>query len=108
MKKNYLHVSDFSRDDILETLELAKSLKHKLKTNEKYKPFDNQTMAMIFAKPSARTRVSFEVGINSLGGYPLTLLKNDIHHQSGAGRRPTRRSSVLRRVPRRHPPARAS
>ncbi len=83
MKKNYLHVSDFSREDILETLELAKSLKYKLKTNEKYKPFDNQTMAMIFAKPSARTRVSFETGFYKLGGHALYLGPNDI----GIGKR---------------------
>ena len=83
MKKNYLHVSDFSREDILETLELAKSIKHKLKTNEKYKPFDNQTMAMIFAKPSARTRVSFETGFYKLGGHALYLGPNDI----GIGKR---------------------
>ena len=41
-------------------------------------PLDTLEVGSIYEKPSTRTRVSFEVGINRLGGYPLTLLKNDI------------------------------
>ena len=41
-------------------------------------PLDTLAVGSIYEKPSTRTRVSFEVGINRLGGYPLTLLKNDI------------------------------
>ena len=41
-------------------------------------PLDSLAIGSIYEKPSTRTRVSFEVGINRLGGYPLTLLKNDI------------------------------
>ena len=41
-------------------------------------PLDTLAIGSIYEKPSTRTRVSFEVGINRLGGYPLTLLKNDI------------------------------
>jgi ornithine carbamoyltransferase len=41
-------------------------------------PLDSLAVGSIYEKPSTRTRVSFEVGINRLGGYPLTLLKNDI------------------------------
>lgn len=41
-------------------------------------PLDTMAIGSIYEKPSTRTRVSFEVGINRLGGYPLTLLKNDI------------------------------
>ena len=43
-----------------------------------FMPLDTMTVGSIYEKPSTRTRVSFEVGINRLGGYPLTLLKNDI------------------------------
>ena len=43
-----------------------------------YMPLDTLAVGSIYEKPSTRTRVSFEVGINRLGGYPLTLLKNDI------------------------------
>ena len=41
-------------------------------------PLDTLAVGSIYEKPSTRTRVSFEVRINRLGGYPLTLLKNDI------------------------------
>ena len=43
-----------------------------------FMPLDTLVIGSIYEKPSTRTRVSFEVGINRLGGYPLTLLKNDI------------------------------
>ena len=43
-----------------------------------FMPLDPLAVGSIYEKPSTRTRVSFEVGINRLGGYPLTLLKNDI------------------------------
>ena len=83
MKRNFLHVSDFTSEEIMETLELAKWIKAKFKNREKYFPFDNQSMAMIFAKPSARTRVSFETGFYRLGGHALYLGPNDI----GIGKR---------------------
>ena len=43
-----------------------------------FMPLDTLAIGSIYEKPSTRTRVSFEVGINRLGGYPLNLLKNDI------------------------------
>ena len=43
-----------------------------------FMPLDTLTVGCIYEKPSTRTRVSFEVGIDRLGGNPLTLLKNDI------------------------------
>ena len=43
-----------------------------------FMPLDTLAIGSIYEKPSTRTRVSFEVGITRLGGYPLTLLKNDI------------------------------
>ena len=78
MKRDYLHITDFSKEEILETLNLAKEVKAKLKNREDYTPFKNQTLAMIFAKPSARTRISFETGFFLLGGHPLYLGPNDI------------------------------
>jgi ornithine carbamoyltransferase len=45
---------------------------------QNFMPLDTLSIGSIYEKPSTRTRVSFEVGINRLGGYPLTLLKNDI------------------------------
>ena len=83
MKRDFLHVSDFTSEEIFETLELAKWVKDKFKRREAYFPFENHSMAMIFAKPSARTRVSFETGFFRLGGHALYLGPNDI----GIGKR---------------------
>ena len=83
MKRDFLHVSDFTSEEIYETLELAKWLKEKFQRREKYLPFENHSMAMIFAKPSARTRISFETGFYRLGGHALFLGPNDI----GIGKR---------------------
>ena len=83
MKKNFLHISDLSADKIYELLEKSKWIKEKFKKNEDYRPFKGKTLAMIFAKPSARTRVSFETGFYRLGGHALFLGPNDI----GIGKR---------------------
>jgi len=83
MKKNFLHISDLSADQIYELLDKSKWIKDKFKKNEDYRPFKGKTLAMIFAKPSARTRVSFETGFYRLGGHALFLGPNDI----GIGKR---------------------
>ena len=83
MKRDFLHITDFTTDEIFETLDLAKEIKAKLKNREDYKPFKDHSLAMIFAKPSARTRVSFETGFFRLGGHALYLGPNDI----GIGKR---------------------
>ena len=78
MQKHFLHLSDYSSDEIWELLHLAKDLKIKFHNKEKYKPFKDRSLAMIFAKPSARTRVSFETGFEWMGGHALFLGPNDI------------------------------
>ncbi|EKD51942.1 MAG: hypothetical protein ACD_62C00153G0001 [uncultured bacterium] len=78
MPRHFLHVTDFTKDEILATFDLAKELKAKFKRKEDYKPFKNMSLAMIFAKPSARTRISFETGFNWMGGHALYLGPNDI------------------------------
>lgn len=78
MKDNFISIADISADEIHETLELAVEIKAKLKAGEEYKPLAGKTMAMIFAKPSARTRISFETGMSKLGGYALYLSPDDI------------------------------
>ena len=67
--KNFMHVNDFSRDQLDEILEKSAWIKNKFKNNDKYLPLAGKTMAMIFAKPSARTRISFETGF-----YRLSLI----------------------------------
>lgn len=62
MKRDFLHITDFSSEEILAILDLAEEVKIRLKGREDFRPFKNMTMAMIFAKPSTRTRISFETG----------------------------------------------
>ena len=83
MTKDFLHITDFTTDEILETLELARFIKSKFYSGDTYLPLKGKTLAMIFAKPSARTRVSFETGFYRLGGHALFLGPNDI----GIGKR---------------------
>jgi len=83
MKKNFVHITDFNAEEVLEVLEIAKKIKKKFKDREDFKPFKDHSMAMIFAKPSARTRISFETGFFRLGGHALYLGPNDI----GIGKR---------------------
>lgn len=78
MKKDFVHIDDWSADELKSTLELALEVKAKLKNKEKYTPFKDHTLAMIFAKPSARTRVSFETGFFRLGGHALFLNPTEI------------------------------
>ena len=76
--KHFLHISDYTGEELWDILKLSKEVKAKFRARENFHSFNNKSLAMIFAKPSARTRVSFEVGIDKLGGNPLTLLKGDI------------------------------
>ena len=81
--KHFLHISDYSNSELWEILKLAKELKSKFHLRENHKIFQNRSLAMIFAKPSARTRVSFETGFEWMGGHALFLGPNDI----GIGKR---------------------
>jgi ornithine carbamoyltransferase len=78
LKRDFLHITDFSAAEILEVFALAKEVKARFARRENYKPFKDHTMAMIFAKPSARTRISFETGFFRMGGHALYLGPQDI------------------------------
>ena len=83
MNKDFLHITDFSKDEIVDFIDKAKWIKDKFKSREAYYPFKDQSLAMIFAKPSARTRISFETGFFRMGGHALYLGPDDI----GIGKR---------------------
>lgn len=83
MKKDFLHINDLSKDQFQQIIDGAKIIKSKFKNNENFHPLSDKTMAMVFAKPSARTRISFETGFYRLGGHALFLGPNDI----GVGKR---------------------
>ncbi len=76
-----LSIEQLSAKEIVSLLESAAHLKRQ--RGRDGKPLDGQTWALIFTKSSTRTRVSFEVGIRELGGFPMFLSKNDI--QLGRG-----------------------
>ncbi|XP_050366462.1 ornithine transcarbamylase, chloroplastic [Argentina anserina] len=79
VQKDFLHIDDFDKFTILKMLDRAAEVKALLKSGEKtYLPFKGKTMAMIFAKPSMRTRVSFETGFFRLGGHAIYLGPDDI------------------------------
>lgn len=78
VNKDFLSIADLNRDEIIEIFDLTTNIKNKLKSGESYHPLKGKTLAMIFQKPSARTRVSFETGMWQLGGYALYLAPTDI------------------------------
>jgi ornithine carbamoyltransferase len=81
--KHFLTLCDYSDLEIKEIINLAFQIKKETK-NGVFKPYlKNKQLAMIFEKSSTRTRVSFEVGINQLGGNGLFLSSKDI--QLGRG-----------------------
>lgn len=81
--KHLLSLSEITKEELYELLDLADKLKKEVKNGE-FKPYlKNKTLGMIFQKASTRTRVSFEVGMQQLGGYPLYLNANDM--QIGRG-----------------------
>ena len=81
MPKHLLAIDDVAEDfeKILRWgIEFKRLWKQSDEVAMNFMPLDSLAIGSIYEKPSTRTRVSFEVGINRLGGYPLTLLKNDI------------------------------
>ncbi len=78
--RDFLAIPDFSRDELLTLFDLAERMRTGAYTD---KPLAGKSLAMIFMKPSTRTRVSFEVGAWQLGGHALFLSPRDI--QLGRG-----------------------
>jgi ornithine carbamoyltransferase len=81
--RSFTRVADWSREELLEVLDLADELKRLQADREEHHLLPGRTLGMIFQKPSTRTRVSFEVGIYQLGGTGLYLSAGDL--QLGRG-----------------------
>ncbi|MEE8588035.1 MAG: ornithine carbamoyltransferase [Sulfurimonadaceae bacterium] len=77
--RHFLTLKDYSKEEILEIIDLGLAIKKELKSGERKPYMPNKTLAMIFEKSSTRTRVSFETGIFQLGGHALFLSNRDIH-----------------------------
>ena len=80
---DFISLHDVSKEELNELLTLAIKLKDENKKGIEHHLLKGKTLGMIFTKSSTRTRVSFEVGMTQLGGYPLFLSSNDI--QLGRG-----------------------
>ena len=86
--KNFIDISDLSSNALRAIIEEAKSRKIKRKNLNKSapdedKPFEGKSMAMIFEKPSTRTRMSFDIAVKQLGGSSIILNPEVIHYGKG-------------------------
>jgi ornithine carbamoyltransferase len=75
--------TDLSKEEIQGLIETARDLKLKLRRGEPHAYLPGKTLAMIFLKPSTRTRVAFEVAMAHLGGHALYLSPNDLQLNRG-------------------------
>ncbi|MDR3292954.1 MAG: ornithine carbamoyltransferase [Clostridiales bacterium] len=76
--KHLLTLKDYTKEEIYEILLLAEKVKKEYKNGIKNNALAGKTLAMIFSKNSTRTRLSFEMGMLQLGGYPMFLNANDM------------------------------
>jgi ornithine carbamoyltransferase len=83
MKKDFLALSQYTKNELDAIFTLARELKEKQKKGIEHRILDGKTLAMIFEKSSTRTRVSFETGIFQLGGHGLFISTKD--SQMGRG-----------------------
>ena len=81
--RHYLQFNDFSRDEYAYIFERARWIKAQFKAYQRYWPLQDRTLVMIFEKASTRTRLSFETGIQQLGG--LAIYMNTRDSQLGRG-----------------------
>ncbi|MGH7908024.1 MAG: ornithine carbamoyltransferase [Candidatus Binataceae bacterium] len=78
MKRDFLELSSLSPAELAGLLKLAARLKAELKSGLEHPHLRGRTLAMIFQKPSLRTRITFETGMAQLGGHAIYLAPNDI------------------------------
>ncbi len=76
--KSLISINDLTLEEIYQIFDLSKTLKEKKYTGEPHRVLEGKTLGMIFAKPSTRTRISFETGIYHLGGIGMYFGPNDL------------------------------
>jgi len=86
--KNFINISDLSSNELRSIIDEAKSRKIKRQGLNKSeadtdKPFKGKSIAMIFEKPSTRTRMSFDIAVKQLGGSSIILNPDGIHYGKG-------------------------
>ncbi len=75
--RHYLQFKDFTPDEYGYLFARTRWIKERFKRYEQHHPLHDRTLAMVFEKHSTRTRVSFEAGMNQLGGSVITLMTRD-------------------------------
>ncbi len=78
MKRDLVSIRDLAAEEIQAFFALAKDLKQRLKQGQAHPLLSGKTLALIFEKPSLRTRVTFEVAMTQLGGHAIYLAPQDI------------------------------
>jgi len=78
MKRDLTSIFDLNKDEIYKIFDITRELKDKQKKGIEHKLLKDKTLAMIFEKPSLRTRVTFETGMTQLGGHAIYLAPADI------------------------------
>jgi ornithine carbamoyltransferase len=81
--RHFLQFKDFTRDELDYLFARTKWIKERFKRYELYQPLRDRTLAMVFEKASTRTRVSFEAGMNQLGGIAINLNRGDTQLSRG-------------------------
>ena len=81
--RHFLQFGDFSRDEFDHLFERTRWIKTRFKNYDLYQPLRDRTLAMVFEKASTRTRVSFEAGMNQLGGIAINLNRGDTQLSRG-------------------------
>ena len=81
--KDLLTVDEISDKEFLELIDHSIKLKEENKMAKRKPLLENKTLAMLFEKPSTRTRVSFETGMLQLGGHTVNLSLNEMQHSRG-------------------------
>ena len=91
MKRDFLSILDISKEELFEILSDAERLKRQKRAGVPHELLRGKTLAMIFEKSSTRTHISFEVGMNELGGHALFLNAKDLQIGRGEEIRDTAR-----------------
>lgn len=91
MNKNYIDLQEYSKEELKTLLKLIKPMKTAYQARELPRLLDRRTLSMVFLGSSLRTRMSFEVAMNALGGSGLYIRPGDLH----LGKKETLRDTAI-------------
>ena len=76
--RDYLSIAELSHSEFMKLVQSAHEIKQSWKSGERFQPLKYKTLAMIFEKQSLRTRSTFDIAMNQLGGHSILLSQNFI------------------------------